>query len=97
MRYYYEKPKIYMTMYGETYECDHPVYDKCTLFKIGRNGLAVIQQRYDKSTKTTWWAEINLWFTDSLHLHKNFRIFFDKRADYPDDSLYPTVTLRQIM
>ena len=47
MRYHYEKPKIYMTMYGETYECDHPVYDKCALFKIGRNGLAVIQQRYE--------------------------------------------------
>ena len=51
MRYYYKKPKIYMTIYGETYECDHPVYNKCTLFKMEGKGLAVIQQRYDKKYK----------------------------------------------
>ena len=71
MRYHYEKPKIYMTMCGETYECDRPVYDKCNLFKIGRNGLAVIQHRYDKNTKTTWLGEIDPWLTDSLYLHEN--------------------------
>ena len=53
MRYHYEKPKLYSSMYGNTYECDHPVYDKCTVFKIGRKGLAVIQQRYDSETKST--------------------------------------------
>lgn len=47
MRYHYEKPKVYLSMYGETYECYHPVYDRCTLFKMGKKGLAVIQQRYD--------------------------------------------------
>lgn len=47
MRYHYEKPKVYVSMYGEAYECDHPVYNKCTLFKIDKRGLAVIQQRYD--------------------------------------------------
>ena len=44
MRYHYEKPTIYRNMYGETYECNHPVYSKCTLFKMGQKGLAVIQQ-----------------------------------------------------
>lgn len=47
MRYHYEKPEMYSTMYGETYSCNHPVYDNCTLFKINNKGLAVIQQRYD--------------------------------------------------
>lgn len=47
MRYHYEKPEIYSMMYGEVHECDHPVYDKCTLFKINNRGLAIIQQRYD--------------------------------------------------
>ena len=47
MRYHYEKPTIYLSMYGKRYICDHPVYDSCTLFEIGDKGLAVIQQRYD--------------------------------------------------
>lgn len=47
MRYHYEKPKVYVSMYGKAYECDHPVYNRCTLFKMGKKGLAVIQQRYD--------------------------------------------------
>lgn len=28
MRYHYEKPTIYLSMYGKRYICDHPVYDK---------------------------------------------------------------------
>lgn len=47
MRYHYKKPKIYLSKYGETYECNHPVYSKCTLFKMGKKGFTVIQQRYD--------------------------------------------------
>lgn len=51
MRYHYEKPAIYSSMYGATYECNHPVYDTCTLYLIEDRGLAVIQQRYDPSTR----------------------------------------------
>lgn len=54
MRYHHEKPPIYTSMYGETYICDHPVYDSCTLYKINDKGLAVIQQRYDSETKSTY-------------------------------------------
>ena len=46
MRYHYQKPDIYLSMYGELYICNHPVYDRCTLFTIGDKGLAVIQQRF---------------------------------------------------
>ena len=83
-------------MYGETYVCDHPVYDKCTLFKIGDKGLAVIQQRTD-TLKRTWWSEIDDWLTDALYLHAGFKKFFDERAEECTDGLYPTVTIRQIM
>ena len=55
MRYHYEKPNRYSSMYGITYICNHPIYDKCTLFKIGDKGLAIIQQRFDKCKKCTWW------------------------------------------
>lgn len=97
MRYHYEKPTVYFSMYGETYECDHPVYDRCTLFKLGDRGLAVIQQRHDISTKRTWWDEIDPWLTDALYLHPNFKKFFDERSGECLDGLYPTVTVRQIM
>ena len=97
MRYHFEKPSIYLSMYGDTYSCDHPVYDKCTLYEMNDKGLAVIQQRYDKSTKRTWWSEIDPWLTDALYLHPNFKEYFDKRAGECVDGLYPTVTIRQIM
>ena len=97
MRYHYEKPSIYLSKYGSTYICDHPVYNKCTLFKISDRGLAVIQQRYDLDTKTTWWSEIDPWMTDVLYLHPKFKEFFDERSGAARDGLYPTVTIRQIM
>lgn len=97
MRYHYEKPTAYSSIYGETYICNHPVYDVCTLFKIGDKGLAVIQQRFDKDSKSTWWSEIDPWLTDLLYLHPKFKAFFDERASYCTDGLYSTVTIRQIM
>lgn len=84
-------------MYGSTYQCNHPVYDVCTLYKIGNRGLAVIQQRYEPKTKRTYWTEIDPWLTDLLYLHKNFKLFFDKRSGECKQGLYPTVTIRQIM
>lgn len=97
MRYHFEKPSIYLSMYGDTYSCNHPVYDKCTLYEMNDKGLAVIQQRYDESTKRTWWGEIDPWLTDALYLHPKFKEYFDKRAGECFDGLYPTVTIRQIM
>ena len=97
MRYHYEKPTTYSSMYGETYICDHPVYTCCTLYKIGKKGLAVIQQRYDNSTKRTWWTEIDPWLTDDLYLHTRFKEIFDERAGEATCDLYPTITIRQLM
>ena len=97
MRYHYEKPPMYLSMYGDTYVCDHPVYDKCTLFQIDDRGLSVIQQRYDENDKTTRWGEIDPWLTDTLYLHPKFQEYFNERAKACTDGLYPTVTIRQIM
>jgi hypothetical protein len=97
MRYHYEKPTMYLSKYGETYVCDHPVYDRCTVFKIDNKGLAVIQQRFDHDTKSTWWDALDPWLTDSLYLHEKFKEYFDKRAGVCKDGLYPTVSIRQIM
>ena len=84
-------------MYGTTYICEHPVYDRCTLFQIGEKGLAIIQQRFDPDTKSTHWGEIDPWLTDSVYLHPKFKSFFEERSGECTDGLYPTVTIRQIM
>lgn len=97
MRYHHEKPSIYSSMYGVTYTCNHPVYDTCTLYKMGDRGLAVIQQRFNEDMKSTWWGEIDPWLTDILYLHPKFKSFFDERSGECTDGLYPTVTIRQIM
>ena len=97
MRYHYEKPSIYSSMYGTVYSCNHPVYNKCTLFKINDKGLAVVQQRFDCENKSTYWTEIDLWLVDELYLHERFGTFFNERAGECENGLYPTVTIRQIM
>ena len=97
MRYHYDKPTKYYSMYGETYICSHPVYNRCTLYKIGDLGLAVIQQRFDANSKRTWWSEIDPWLTDNIYLHPKFIKFFEERAGKCTDDLYPTVTVRQFM
>ena len=69
MGHHYEKPSMYSSLYGFTYECDHPIYDRCTLYLIDDKGLAIIQQRFNKNTKNTWWGEIDPWLTGVLYLH----------------------------
>lgn len=97
MRYHFNKPSLYLSMYGRVYICNHPVYDRCTLYEINNKGLAVIQQRFDNETKSTYWTEIDEWLTDPLYLNKNFKKYFDERAGECTNGLYPTVSVRQIM
>lgn len=97
MRYHYEKPNTYLPNYGVVYECNHPVYSRCTLFQIGKRGLSVIQQRFDERTKSTQWDAVDPWLTSDLYLHPKFKEYFDARSSEGTDGLYPTVTVRQIM
>ena len=97
MRYHFEKPEFYTGSCGSVYICNHPVYDRCTLYRIGDKGLAVIQQRYDEKSKRTWWSEIDVWLVDGIYICKGFRELFERRAGPGKDGLYPTMTVRQIM
>ena len=97
MRYHYNKPNIFVSMYGEDYICDHPVYNRCTLFKEHNKGLAVIQQRYDPATKNTYWDSIDPWLTDDLYLHSKFKEVFNSRSGEAVNNLYPTISIRQFM
>lgn len=98
MRYHYEQKDLYLNMFGETYKCDHPVYSRCTLYRVEGRGLAVIQQRYDQETKHTFWTEIDPWLVDDIYLKPGFMDYFEKYAASMDESgCYPTVNVRQIM
>lgn len=97
MRYFYEPPQACCPVYGEIYICNHPVYSRCTLFREGDKGLAVIQQRYNKLTKHTWWTQIDDHFRNPVYIHPKFRAYFEKKAGPSVNGLYPTVTIRQLM
>ncbi len=93
---YFTKPQDSVAR-GVVYECDHPVYSRCTLFKIGDKGLCVIQQRFDAHFKKTWWGPIDLYLTGLIFENEGFNAYFDAKAGEPVKKLYPTVTVRQIM
>lgn len=96
MRYYSEAPEVSKQAFGEIYICNHLVYDRCTLYKVGNKGLAIIQQRVDEQ-KRTYWTEVDDWIANALWLDKKFHLYFRKRAAEPVDGLYPTATVRQAM
>lgn len=97
MRYFYKQPDFYLAKYGEIYECDHPVYNTCTLYLMDNVGLAVIQQKFNKVDKSTYWTSIDRCLVDNIYVNAGFFDYFKKHADSPVDGLYPTVTVRQIM
>lgn len=89
---------IHVGQFGLTYSCDHPVYSKCTLYKIRDLGLAVIQQRYDQNTKATTWGPVDIELIDGIYLHPKFLQTFKQYAQPVNDKgLYPTITIRQMM
>lgn len=83
MRYHYEKPTIYLSMYGKRYICNHPVYDSCTLFEIGDTGGfsnsslefedANEEQRlfYDSFSKRYFQATISQVLQAEYHINRN--------------------------
>lgn len=97
MKYYYKKPEHYTVTYGKIHKCNHPVYNYCTLFKINKYGLAVIQQRFDSQNKVTYWSYIDDYLVDTIYLHERFEEFFYKYAAISQNGIYPTVSVRQIM
>lgn len=97
MRYHFEKPELYISQYGEVYTINHPLFNRCTLFRIENKGLIVIQQRFNPETKHTWWTEIDPWLTDSIYLNPGFKTLFDERAGESKDGVYPIITVRQLM
>ena len=97
MKYYYEKHENWVGA-GETYICDHPMYNRCTLFRDGELGIAVIQEHFDISRKTRWWGSLEPWIAGDIYTNSNFQKFFQENAKPKNpQGLYPTFTVRKIM
>lgn len=98
MRYFTNRPSSYSPpKHARVYRCNHPVYDRGTLYFRDGIGLVVIQQRYDASTKRTWWGEIDSWLVEAVYEHPSFEEFFSKNAVKRTGDIFPTFTIRQVM
>lgn len=104
MRYYYQKPSEYVRREGVVYDCDHPLYNRCTLFlgsadDSGKTaGLAVVQKRFDPKTKRWWWDCLDSYLSHDIYHHPDFFEVLHEHAWWPDENgLYPTLTIRQLM
>ena len=97
MKYYYERPETWTVNSGTIHTCDHPIYSKCTLYLKDGRGVAIVQKRFSKKTKTFWWGPIDPWLVDDISSQKGWANWFDKNADGPIDDIYPTFTIRKVM
>lgn len=98
MRYHYVKPAAWSQNHGQTYHCNHPLYNTCTLYTRGEVGLAVVQQRWSSKTKVAKLTAIDPWLVDPIYEAKGFKQYFRHHAKRPDQNgLYPTVDVRKCM
>ena len=79
------------------HECDHPMYQKCTLYLKNGKGVAVVQKRFNSKTKTFWWGPIDPWLVDDISAQEAWPNWFDKNAEEPTYNVYPSFTVRKVM
>ena len=97
MKYYYEKPNDWIGA-GETYLCDHALFNRCTLFRQGNRALIVVQEHYNNKTKARWWGTVDPWLAGDIYFSPGFNEFFEKHAAEQDENgFYPIVPVRKIM
>lgn len=101
MKGYYKRVSKFNRLCGaKMYKCNHPIYDKCTLFIMDGfdgYGLAVIQQRFSDSEKLSWWGPIDPYLTDDISKTRGFEDFFIRHAGVAESGIYPTIELRKLM
>lgn len=83
--------------YSETFRSSHFLFDDCTLYKSGKFGLCVIQQRFNEKLKITWWGPIDPWLANDIYEAEGFNDFFLKHAREVEGGCYPTIEVRKLM
>lgn len=96
MRYHYTPQRTGLTA-GEVYKCDHELYSYCTLFRCGGRGLAVIQKRFNRKLKVTWWDCLDSALAYDISIQQGFAQYLDEHAGVPVNGLYPTIPVRKVM
>lgn len=97
MKYYYEKPKEWVSA-GSVYQCNHPLFNRCTLFQNGTFGLCVVQEHFNEKTKARWWGSIDPWLACDIYFHEDFHeIFEEYAAEMDENGLYPVIQVRKLM
>lgn len=97
MRYHYQFSEGSGTA-GKVYLCDHPLYSRCTLFKEGEVGLAVVQLSFNHWLKNLFWEPIHPYLASDIFKNENFKTVFDSLSGQPDENgIYPTVNVRSLM
>lgn len=97
MKYYTEKHEVVGDLRANTYSCNHPLYDKCTLYLDGSKGLAIVQQRFNKRTKSFYYSPIDIWLINDIYNNPLWQDYFDEHAGVMQNDIYPTVHLRSCM
>lgn len=98
MKYYYNPPQEWSHKGWKIYSCDHPLYNRCTLYLKGEKGLAVVQKHFNDRNKSSWWGSVDAPVAADILSQDLFDDFFEKNSGMPDENdLYPTVPLRKIM
>ena len=91
MKYFYQKPEIYIDIYGKTVTLDHPIYQKGTKISTDGKAIIIVQQRF--INKTFFWDSVDPWIISDIYLNKNFPSFFSQYASENP----PIFQLRKIM
>ncbi len=98
MKYYYEKAKESGMGAGEIYICDHPLFNRGTLYKTGDRGLLVVQEHYNKKTKARWWGPVEPRLSYDIYVSPRFHALFEEKANVKDENgFYPAISVRKIM
>lgn len=78
--------------------CNHPLYSRCTLFRDGEVGLAVVERCFNRWLKNIFWEPIHPHLAGDISRNKNFKRVFEALSAPPDENgIYPTVNARSLM
>lgn len=102
MKYHYNDNGIrnHRVRDGSIRTFDHPVYTNATFFNASDDrGMCVIQQKFNRSSKSTYWTNVDPWLANAIFEDEHFKECLNEiaREPNPNTGLYPTVTVRQLM
>ena len=96
--YHVRKSKTNFSDKAILYRCNHPMFNDCSLFKMGEFGLAVVQQRYNNRLKVSWWGPVDGWLLNDIFSEGKFNEVLSSLVGVCDeDGLYPVIEVRRLM